>query len=237
MALLQSTLQVLQCHTCGWRRLAFFSARVARASIARAVRGRNPATCRGSGKAAPPPRAANAATPRGAKGSDVSSTVPTAGQPPPCVARPPAQTELGGPAVSAPGRGGNRSDSGRLAASDETASPAWATKSPSRPGGGTATAAQGRGAGTDGTAPPTDWASVATATRPGDAGGVASVVCATRVGCPPGEGVCEPVGRRGIRDSGLRGPGDGGEEAIALATEGCLADGKLLEPHGVAGCV
>ena len=52
---------------------------------------------------------------------------------------------------------------------------------------------------------------------------MASVVCATGVGCPPGEGVCEPVGRRGILNSGLRGPGDGGEEAIALATEVFLA--------------
>jgi len=110
-------------------------------------------------------------------------------------------------------------------------------KGPSRLGGGAATAAQGSGAGTNCTAPPTDEASVATATRPGDGGGVASVVCATGVGWPPGEGVCEPVGRRGIRNSGLRGPGDGGDEAIALATEGCLADRKLLEPHGVAGCV
>ena len=202
LALLQSNLQVLQCHTCGLRRLSIFSARVARALTAWAVRGRMPATCWGSRTAAPPPLTANAATLRGANGSDVSSTNATAGPPPPCVARPPAQTELSGPAVGLPGRGGNRSDSGRLAASNEAAGRAWGMKGASGPGGGAAAATQGTGAGTNGTAPPTDWASVATATRPGDKGGVASVLCATGVVWPPGEG---------------------GEEAIALATEWCLA--------------
>jgi len=148
--------QVLQCHTCGLRRPAFFSARLVRASTARAVRVRMPATCRGTATAAPPPLAANAVTRRGANGSEVSSAAPTASPQPPCVARPPAQTEWAGTAKCPPGFGGNRSDSGRLATSEEAARLACGTKGPSRPGGDAPTATHDRGAGTKSTASQAD---------------------------------------------------------------------------------